>query len=125
MYDTLLHILDDVKYGLLLLPLMIWAVKEWLHRDHRSDKNLRGRVALVTGGSVGIGYETALELARRGAEVVVASRSLRKVGRRARRNTLSTRQGGVEAAAARWQPLCTLLLFLPLHRDINYVKDTR
>ena len=79
MYDTLLHILDDVKYCLLLLPLMIWAVKEWLHRDHRSDKSLRGRVALVTGGSVGIGYETALELARRGAEVVVASRSLRKV----------------------------------------------
>ena len=77
--DTLLHIFDHVKYGLLLLPLMIWAVKEWLHRDHRSDKNLRGRVALVTGGSVGIGYETALELARRGAEVVVASRSLRKV----------------------------------------------
>ena len=79
MYDTLLHMFDHVKYGLLLLPLMIWAVKEWLHRDHRSDKSLRGRVALVTGGSVGIGYETALELARRGAEVVVASRSLRKV----------------------------------------------
>ena len=124
MYDTLLHILDDVKFGLLLLPLMIWAVKEWLHRDHRSDKNLRGRVALVTGGSVGIGYETALELARRGAEVVVASRSLRKVGRRARRNTLLTRQSGVEAAAARWQPQRTLLLFLPLRPDNNYVKET-
>ena len=84
MYDTLLNMFDHVKYGLLLLPLMIWAIKEWLHRDHRSDKRLGGRVALVTGGSVGIGYETALELARRGAEVVVASRSLRKVGGRMR-----------------------------------------
>ena len=62
------------------MPILIWAAKEWLHRSHRSDKRLSGKVALVTGGSVGIGYETALELARRGAEVVVASRSERKEG---------------------------------------------
>lgn len=34
-----------------------------------------GRVALVTGANSGLGYHTALELARRGARVVVASRS--------------------------------------------------
>ncbi len=35
----------------------------------------RGRVAVVTGGNSGIGYVTALELARSGAQVVVAARS--------------------------------------------------
>ncbi len=34
-----------------------------------------GRVAIVTGGATGIGYATALQLARLGAEVVVASRT--------------------------------------------------
>lgn len=84
MYDTLIQIIDSAKYGLLFVPLIIWAVKELTHKNLRSDKRLKGKVALVTGGSVGIGYETALELARRGAEVIVASRSLRKVtiGRR-------------------------------------------
>jgi len=34
-----------------------------------------GKVAIVTGANTGIGYDTALELARKGATVVVASRS--------------------------------------------------
>ena len=80
MYDSIIQLFDCVKYVILLAPIIIWAVKEFMHKNHRSDKRLGGKVALVTGGSVGIGYETALELARRGAEVVVASRSVRKVG---------------------------------------------
>ena len=37
-----------------------------------------GKLAIVTGANSGIGYETALELARAGAKVIVASRSADK-----------------------------------------------
>jgi 3-oxoacyl-[acyl-carrier protein] reductase len=40
--------------------------------------NLEGQIALVTGGSQGIGRATALELARCGADVAVLARSLDK-----------------------------------------------
>jgi NAD(P)-dependent dehydrogenase (short-subunit alcohol dehydrogenase family) len=38
----------------------------------------RGRRVLITGANSGIGYETALELARRGAELILPARSLEK-----------------------------------------------
>ncbi len=44
----------------------------WTSRDIPSQT---GKLAIVTGANSGIGYETALELARAGAAVVVASRS--------------------------------------------------
>ena len=37
-----------------------------------------GRVAVITGANSGIGYDTALELARAGAEVVLACRSVER-----------------------------------------------
>ena len=45
--------------------------------------DLTGRRALVTGATSGIGYETALELLRHGAEVLVAARNPEKATRAA------------------------------------------
>jgi NAD(P)-dependent dehydrogenase (short-subunit alcohol dehydrogenase family) len=49
-------------------------------REHTAD--LRGRVALVTGGRVKIGYQAAIKLLRAGAEVIVATRFPRDGARR-------------------------------------------
>ena len=37
-------------------------------------ENLKGRIALITGGNSGIGYATAFELTRQGAEVIITGR---------------------------------------------------
>lgn len=68
----------SVLYTLLAL-LAVWVLKELIMGINHSDKNLEGRVAIVTGGSSGIGLETVKDLARRGAEVVFTSRDLNKV----------------------------------------------
>ncbi|GAA3090765.1 NAD(P)-dependent dehydrogenase (short-subunit alcohol dehydrogenase family) [Kribbella aluminosa] len=53
--------------------------------------DLTGRRALVTGATSGIGYETALELLRHGADVIVAARNPEKAAQAAER---LTQQGG-------------------------------
>jgi NAD(P)-dependent dehydrogenase (short-subunit alcohol dehydrogenase family) len=53
--------------------------------------DLTGRRALVTGATSGLGYETALELLRHGAEVLIAARNEEKAARTAA--TLAQRSG--------------------------------
>ena len=49
--------------------------------------DLKGKVFIVTGGNSGLGYETALELAGHGGEVIIACRDPKKAAS-ARSNSL-------------------------------------
>jgi NAD(P)-dependent dehydrogenase (short-subunit alcohol dehydrogenase family) len=56
------------------------AELNWLKREQSAD--LHGRVMLVTGARVKIGYQAAVKLLRAGAEVIVATRFPRDAARR-------------------------------------------
>ncbi len=56
------------------------AELNWRKRNQTAD--LRGRVALVTGGRVKIGYQAAMKLLRAGAETVVVTRFPQDAARR-------------------------------------------
>jgi NAD(P)-dependent dehydrogenase (short-subunit alcohol dehydrogenase family) len=64
-------------------------MKGWMAEDIPDQ---RGRVAVITGANSGIGYESAVALARKGAHVVMACRNMEK-GERARQELLA-RAGG-------------------------------
>lgn len=54
------------------------AAKEHWTYDEITEESLKGKVAIVTGGNAGLGYHTSLELARKGATVVMGCRSKAK-----------------------------------------------
>lgn len=48
--------------------------REYQEKLLRSNFSLKGRVALVTGGRIKIGFQTALSLLRKGAQVIITTR---------------------------------------------------
>jgi NAD(P)-dependent dehydrogenase (short-subunit alcohol dehydrogenase family) len=71
-----------VPLGVLILSIIIaffmhLTVKEMKHYSyHIEDQS--GKVILITGANSGLGYHTVIHLARKGASVVMACRSLKK-----------------------------------------------
>lgn len=60
---------------LILSVSIIWAYYKLSCGICKCSKHLVGKVVIITGGNAGIGYETAKDLADRGARVIIASRN--------------------------------------------------
>ena len=63
------NMLCYVGYFFLALPIALWIYKELTMGVCRNKNSMTGKTVLITGGSEGIGLQTAIDLARRGAKV--------------------------------------------------------
>ena len=47
----------------------------------KSTNTISGKTVIITGANTGIGYETALDLAKRGGKIILACRNLEKANK--------------------------------------------
>ena len=56
-----------------------WLLIVLLDERTMTKKKLKGQIAFITGASSGLGFETALILAKNGAHILAAGRSVKKL----------------------------------------------
>lgn len=79
------YFLSFVYYLFLVITLihpLLWIYKELTMGICRYKGTMKGKVVLITGGNNGIGFETSVELARRGAQLIIGCRNTQNVENR-------------------------------------------
>jgi len=72
-------VIGGIIGGLLLIGLLLFLLRMWLQGGKcRSSARLDGKTVVITGANTGIGKETALDLSRRGAKIVMLCRNVEK-----------------------------------------------
>lgn len=80
--------MDVISFLLVVLVILLFAYlsNKYFFSGGRcySKRRLDNKVAIITGSNTGIGYQTALDFARRGAKVILACRDTKKAEKAAK-----------------------------------------
>jgi len=78
--------IDYIIYGIyysistvILLNIVLWVWKELSMGICHHEDSLNGKLIVITGGNNGIGFETSLDLVKRGAKVIIGCRKTQNV----------------------------------------------
>ena len=82
MIDSIIDFIYYITVVVISIHVVPWIYKELTMGICRCKGSLKGKVVLITGGNNGIGFETSLELVRRGAKLIIGCRNTQNVEHR-------------------------------------------